>query len=114
MLKIIDHAIVQKNLTKIRDKNINRAQFRSGIIEIGRLFGYEFANTLEKEHITVETPLGTANGIKIKDIENIVVVSVLRAAIPLVEGISKVVSRRVVAFEEECMGMIYELEVDGL
>jgi len=25
-----------------------------------------------------------------------------------------VVSRRVAAFEEECMGMIYELEVDGL
>ncbi|MGF7119503.1 uracil phosphoribosyltransferase [Methanobacterium oryzae] len=90
MLKIVDHALVQENLTKIRDKNIDRVHFRSGIIEIGRLFAYEFTNTLDKKSVSVQTPLGIAEGIKIKDMENIVVVSVLRAAIPLVEGISKV------------------------
>jgi uracil phosphoribosyltransferase len=90
MLKIVKHALVQENLTKIRDKNIDRIHFRSGIIEIGRLLGYEFANTLKKESVTVQTPLGVSKGIKIKDMENIMVVSVLRAAIPLVEGISKV------------------------
>ena len=90
MLKIVDHALVQSNLTKIRDKNIDRVNFRTGIIEIGKLIGYEFADSLEKDPITVQTPLGIANGIKIKDMENIMVVSILRAAIPLVEGISKV------------------------
>jgi uracil phosphoribosyltransferase len=90
MLKIVDHALVQKNLTRIRNKNIDRVHFRHGIIEIGRLMGYEYVNTLEKEPVTVETPLGIAKGIKIKDMENIVVVSILRAALPLVEGISKV------------------------
>lgn len=90
MLKIVEHAIVQKNLTRIRNKNIDRVHFRQGIIEIGRLIGYEYVDTLEKETVTVETPLGVAEGIKIKDMDNIVVVSILRAAIPLVEGISKV------------------------
>lgn len=90
MLKIVDHAIVQKNLTQIRDKNIDRVHFRQGIIEIGKLMGYEYANTLEKEPVTVNTPLGVAKGIKIKDMENIMVVIILRAAIPLVEGISHV------------------------
>jgi uracil phosphoribosyltransferase len=90
MLKIVDNALVQENLTKIRDKNIDRVHIRSGIIEIGRLFAYEFANTLDKKSVSVQTPLGVAEGIKVKDIGNIVVVSVLRAAIPLVEGISKV------------------------
>jgi uracil phosphoribosyltransferase len=90
MLKIVDHALVQENLTKIRDKNIDRINFRVGIIEIGRLIGYEFADTLEKETVTVQTPLGIAKGIKIQDMENIMVVSILRAAIPFVEGISKV------------------------
>lgn len=90
MLKIVDHVLVQENLTRIRDKNIDRIHFRSGIIEIGRLLGYEFANTLEKEPVTVQTPFGIAKGIKVKEMENIMVVSVLRAAIPLVEGISKV------------------------
>lgn len=90
MLKIINHNLVQENLTRIRDKNIDRTSFRSRIIEIGRLFGYEFADTLDREFVTVETPLSTSKGIKIKNMDNIVVVSVLRAAIPLVEGISKV------------------------
>lgn len=78
MLKIVDHAIVQKNLTQIRDKNIDRVHFRQGIIEIGKLMGYEYANTLEKEPVTVNTPLGVAKGIKIKDMENIMVVIILR------------------------------------
>ncbi|MGZ7107978.1 MAG: uracil phosphoribosyltransferase [Methanobacterium sp.] len=90
MLKIVDHALVLENLTRIRDKNIDRINFRSGIIEIGRLMGYEFADTLEKEPVNVQTPLGIAKGIRIRDMENIMVVSILRAAIPLVEGISKV------------------------
>jgi uracil phosphoribosyltransferase len=90
MLKVVEHAIVQKNLTRIRDKNIDRVHFRQGIIEIGRLMGYEYANTLEKKPVTVDTPLGTAEGIEIDAMKNIVVVSILRAAIPLVEGISHV------------------------
>ncbi len=90
MLKIVDHALVQECLTKIRDRNIDRINFRRGIIEIGRLMGYQFTNTLEKENVDVITPHGTAKGIKIKDMDNILVVSVLRAAIPFVEGISKV------------------------
>ena len=90
MLKIVEHAIVQKNLTRIRNKNIDRVHFRQGIIEIGRLMSYEYANTLEKKPINVDTPLGTAEGIEIDAMKNIVVVSILRAAIPLVEGISHV------------------------
>jgi uracil phosphoribosyltransferase len=90
MLKIVDHALVQENLTKIRDKDVDRVNFRRGIIEIGRLLAYEFADDLDKERVTVETPLGKAHGIKIPDLKDMVVVSVLRAAIPFVEGISKV------------------------
>ncbi|MDO5836728.1 MAG: uracil phosphoribosyltransferase, partial [Methanobacterium sp.] len=47
-------------------------------------------NTLEKEEVTVQTPLGIAKGVRIKDKNDIVVVNVLRAAIPLVEGIMRV------------------------
>lgn len=90
MLKIVDHALVQEGLTKIRDKDIDRINFRRGIIEIGRLIAYKFANDLDKESVTVQTPLGIADGIKIRDLKDIVVISVLRAAIPFVEGISKV------------------------
>ncbi len=63
------------------------------MIEIGRFISYEFANTLENEYVNVQTPLGMAEGVIIKDKDEIVVISVLRAAIPLVEGIMKVFSR---------------------
>ncbi|MCC7551305.1 MAG: uracil phosphoribosyltransferase [Methanobacterium sp.] len=90
MIKIIDHLLVQEKLTLIRMENIDRINFRAGIIEIGRWLAYELANTLEKEDMTVQTPLGVAEGVKLKDENDLVVVSVLRAAIPLVEGIMRV------------------------
>lgn len=90
MIKLVDHLLVQEKLTLIRRKGIDGIHFRGGIIEIGRWLAYELTNTLEKEKVTVQTPLGIADGFKIKDKNDIVVVSVLRAAIPLVEGIMRV------------------------
>lgn len=90
MLRIIDHLLVQEELTKIRKKGIDSAKFRKGIIEIGRLMAYEFANTLEKEDIGVETPLGLAKGIEIKSRKDIVIITILRASLPLTNGILRV------------------------
>ena len=90
MLKIVDNLLVQEKLTKIRKKGINSAHFRKGIIEIGRLMSYEFANTLEKEEVIVETPLGKADGIKIKSRNDIVIITILRASLPLTNGILRV------------------------
>jgi uracil phosphoribosyltransferase len=89
-LKHVDHLLVQDQLTKIRRSGISSTDFRAGMIEIGRLMSYFFADTLEKEKLTVKTPLGISEGIKIKDKKDIVVINVLRAAIPLVDGILRV------------------------
>lgn len=90
MIKIVDHILVQEKLTMIRKEGIDGIHFRSGIIELGRWLAYELTNTLEREDVSVQTPLGIAEGVRIKDKNDIVVVSVLRAAIPLVEGIMRV------------------------
>lgn len=90
MLKIVDHLLVMETLTKIRKKGIKSAHFRNGIIEIGRLMSYEFANSLEKEDIEVETPLGKADGIKIISRKDIVIITILRASLPLTNGILRV------------------------
>ena len=90
MIKLVDQLLLQEKLTLIRREGIDGIHFRGGIIEIGRWLAYELSNTLEKEDITVQTPLGIAEGVRIKDKNDIVVVSVLRAAIPLVEGIMRV------------------------
>lgn len=92
MIKVIDHLLVQEYLSKIRRKGIDSSHFRIGIMEIGRLMSYEFANTLEKDLIKVRTPLGMADGIKIKDRKDIVIISVLRASLPLTFGVMRVFS----------------------
>lgn len=90
MLKIVNHLLVQERLSKIRRKGIDSSHFRMGIMEIGRLISYEFANTLHTKSIEVETPLGVADGIKIKEREDMVIISVLRASLPLSYGIMRI------------------------
>jgi uracil phosphoribosyltransferase len=90
MARIITHLLVQEKLTQIRREGIDSIHFRAAMIEIGRLLAYELANTLEKEILTVKTPLGIAEGLKIKGKDQIVIINVLRAAIPMVEGIMRV------------------------
>ncbi len=48
MLKLVDHLLVQDRLTMIWRSGISRANFRAGLIELGKFISYEFANTLEK------------------------------------------------------------------
>jgi len=96
VLKKLDHLLIQDRLTMLRRSGISPTSFRSIMIEIGRFMSYEFADTLEKEFLTVKTPLGTSEGIIIKDKNDIVVINMLRAAIPLVEGIMNVFT------ESEC------------
>lgn len=92
MLKILRNIVLQDKITRIRKAGIDRTHFRTLMIEIGRIIGYEFAATLDIKSVKVKTPLGCAEGIKITNFEDIVVVSVLRAAIPLVEGLMRVFS----------------------
>ncbi len=90
MLKILKNIVLQDRLTKIRNVNIDGIHFKAGLVEMGRLIGYEFASNMDIGEVTVKTPLGSANGIRINETENIVVVAVLRAAIPMVEGVMSV------------------------
>ena len=77
-------------LTQLRSKNTDQITFRKTLVKLGRIIGYEILNMLDYSIIEVETPLGVkAKGIYIHDLENIVVINILRAATPLVEGLLK-------------------------
>ncbi len=96
VLKKVDHLLVQDMISLIRRSQISRSSFRSYMIELGRFMSYELIDTFEKQSVSIETPLGVSEGIVITDKENVVVINVLRAATPLVEGIMKVFT------ESEC------------
>jgi len=89
MLRIVDHPLAQKELTILRDKTSNSIAFRKGLVHLGRYIGYEIAGRMEKVQREVETPLSRALGYDVPDMGRVVIINVLRAAIPLVEGLIK-------------------------
>ena len=90
---VLENPVLKELLTKLRDKRTGVGEFRELLEEVGMYMGYELAKFLPREKVVVETPLKVkAEGERIKD-EEVVVVGILRAAVPLVIGILKVLKR---------------------
>jgi uracil phosphoribosyltransferase len=86
---VVDHPIVQEQLTLVRDRRSNQVEFRKAVFRLGRYMAYEFLRTMEAKEVEVRTPLGSARGRVLEGRENVVIVLILRAAIPFVEGMYK-------------------------
>jgi len=86
---LVEHPMVLEQLTLARDKNSNQVAFRKSIFRLGRLLAHEFLRTLDTEEFGVETPLGPTKGYRVKGKDKIVIIMVLRASIPFVEGMYK-------------------------
>jgi len=90
-LVVVDHPYAQAVLTKLRDRTTHQVDFRKGLVRLGRVLGLEIVRDFGVEEVEVETPLGVkARGVKIKDFENVVIITILRAAWPLTEGLVKI------------------------
>jgi len=79
------HPLVAHKLTRLRDKTTNPKKFRELIREISALLVYEATSDLEIETKTVETPLGEAAGVELK--QPIGLIPILRSGLGMVEGI---------------------------
>ena len=86
---VMDHPMVMEQLSLVRNKGTNQVAFRKAIYRLGRFMAYEFLRTMDVQEFTVETPLGPASGGRVKGNDKIVIILVLRAAIPFVEGMYK-------------------------
>ena len=86
---VMDHPMMMEQLALVRDKRTNQVAFRKAIYRLGRFMAYEFLRTMETQELEVETPLGPAKGWRVKGNDKIVIILVLRAAIPFVEGMYK-------------------------
>jgi uracil phosphoribosyltransferase len=81
--------MVTEQLTLARDRRTNQVAFRKAIYRLGRFMAYEFLRTMETAKMEVSTPLGKAPGGRVKGNDKVVIILVLRAAIPFVEGMYK-------------------------
>jgi len=79
------HPLVQHKLAKLRNKDTNPKKFRELIREIAMLLAYEATADLALEKTQVETPMGTASGLSLR--EKIGLVPILRAGLGMVDGV---------------------------
>ncbi|MFB6250290.1 MAG: uracil phosphoribosyltransferase [Halobellus sp.] len=91
---LITHALAKDTLSRLRDVETEQVAFRKGLVKLGRICGYEIIDgAMETEYVSVETPLTETTGERVRGLDNVVIVNVLRAATPFVEGLLKAFPR---------------------
>ena len=91
---LITHALAKDTLSKLRDIRTEQVAFRKGLVKLGRICGYEIIDgAMDTEYVSIETPLEATTGERVKGLDRVVIVNVLRAATPFVEGLLKAFPR---------------------
>jgi len=91
---LITHALARDTLSRLRDVGTEQVAFRKGLVKLGRICGYEIIDgAMETEYVTVETPLTETTGERVRGLDDVVIINVLRAATPFVEGLLKAFPR---------------------
>ncbi len=87
---VITHALARDTLSTLRDTGTAQVSFRKGLVKLGRVCGYEIIDgAMETEYVPVSTPLTEMTGERLTGLDNVVIINVLRAATPFVEGLLK-------------------------
>jgi uracil phosphoribosyltransferase len=81
------HSLVSNWIAEIRDleKQTDRMRFRRNLERIGEVFAYEISRHLPWDEVEVATPMGTANAKVLH--EQPVLATILRAGLPLHQGL---------------------------
>jgi len=81
------NSILNKFVAQMRDKDVQKdsMRFRRNLERLGEIFAYEISQTLEHSPKEVVTPLGIAS-VPTYD-EQVVVATILRAGLPLHQGV---------------------------
>ena len=87
-LIIIDHPLVKRDLTLLRNKKTPSHQFRAILRRTASLMAYEVSRDLQIKIIEVDTPLEKTKGVAVD--QQIVLVPILRAGLGLVGGFVEV------------------------
>ncbi|MFA8434119.1 MAG: uracil phosphoribosyltransferase [Marinifilaceae bacterium] len=100
MVNIIgdNNSLFNQFIAEIRDVNIqgDPLRFRRNLERVGEIFAYEISKTFEYKQSEVETPLGISKMNLPKD--EVVVASILRAGLPLHNGLMNYLDRTENAF----------------
>lgn len=86
-LTIVDHPLLSRDLTVLRDKNTTHGVFRKVIADVSALLAYEALRSVRLKSLAIQTPLEDTTGYVVDD--EVIVVPVLRAGLGLVDGFTR-------------------------
>ena len=83
-MTIVDHPVLKRDLTILRDKNTSHGKFRKTLQNAATILAYEAMRDVQVDEIQVDTPLEETTGYVLG--EELIVVPILRAGLGLVDG----------------------------
>ena len=83
--RILNHPILQHNLTKLRNKDTSPVDFRRVMDQLSALLAYEITRDIGVSNESVQTPLEKTESPVVSD--DIVIVSIMRAGNGMLEGL---------------------------
>lgn len=86
---LIDHPLVKKDITVIRDVQTDCESFRAAISRVANIIAVNLSKNLSLIEVEVETPLEKTKGFKLA--QEVVIVPVLRAGLGMVNGFLQVI-----------------------
>lgn len=85
LVHVSKHPLVAHKLAKLRSVETEPKRFRELVRELSALLAYEATADLATRPVTVQTPMGIAQGAEL--VEKIGLVPILRAGLGMVEGV---------------------------
>src|SRR4029078_7593727 len=93
---VINHPLVQHNLTRLRDKRTGPQEFRRVLSEVAALMMYEATRSFTVDPISVKPPLAPPRGFKLR--REVLLVPVLRAGLGMLDSILQLIPHARVGF----------------
>lgn len=84
-LTVIDHPVVARDLTTLRNRETDTANFRLALSRVAIILAYHALKKIPLQEVDVETPIQKTIGYKLA--KDIIVVPILRAGLGLVDAI---------------------------
>ena len=94
---VVDHPLIAHKLTALRDESTDSPTFRRLTDELVTLLAYEATREVRVQPVTVRTPVGDAQGVRMARPEPLVV-PVLRAGIGMLDGMIRLLPTADVGF----------------
>jgi uracil phosphoribosyltransferase len=98
---VADHPLVAHKLTTLRDENTDSPTFRRLADELVTLLAYEATRDVRVADVTVTTPVGPADGVRLTQPKPLVV-PILRAGLGMLDGMTRLLPTAEVGF----LGMV--------